>query len=252
MNNVKATIQRGILIVQWDNPPVNALSPDVLEGLSQSLKRASADPSVEGIVVTGGPRVFAAGADIPSFLASGRSPAEMIQVGTDVLSAMERHPKPVIAAVCGYCLGGGMELAMAADLRVASASSRFGQPEVSLGLVPGWNGTIRLPRLIGVSRAADLILTGRWIGGREALEMGLVNRLADEEEVLDVAVNVAREIAAKSPRAVAEAKSLLAMAGTSGGEDREQEAVLRLIQSPDAMEGMIAFKEKRRPFFPRA
>jgi enoyl-CoA hydratase len=249
MGGVRRSRQGSILLVQLDNPPVNALSAEVLEALEETMRDAAQDSAVRALVIYGGDSIFAAGADLPSFLRQGFSPEAALRRGVEVFDALATLPKPVVAAIQGHCLGGGLELACAADLRVASPRSRFGQPEVHLGILPGWNGTVRLPRLIGSARAAELILTGEPIDGRRAYEIGLVTRLVPDDEVLPAALNLARLLAAQSGAAVAEARRLLAQWTEPGAAERERQAVLRLMAGPDAAEGLTAFMERRRPRF---
>jgi enoyl-CoA hydratase len=249
MSAVSQDMRRGIRVFRINNPPVNALSRTVLESLAAALDEVERDPAVLGLVITGTPDAFAAGADLPSFAREGIAPAEAIRRGVEVYGQMTRLPKPVVAAVTGYCLGGGMELAAASDLRVAGPSARFGQPEVHLGIIPGWNGTVRLPRLLGQSHAAELILTGEPISAQRAYAIGFVHRLVDDALVVDTAVNLALQVASQGPRAVARAKQLLAAWTDPGAADREWEAMMDLLTSPEAMEGLTAFLERRRPRF---
>jgi enoyl-CoA hydratase len=252
VSEVAVRVERGIQVVRIQNPPVNALSKAVLDGVEAALAACEHEPSVRGLVITGTSDVFAAGADLPSFLREGLLPEQAIRRGVLLMQKIEAFPKPVVAAVQGFCLGGGLEMILAADLRVAAPTARFGQPEVHLGIIPGWNGTVRLPRLIGQSRAQEIILTGAPVDGRRAYEIGLVNRLAEEGLVVDTAVNLAIEVAQQSPQAVAEAKALLRHWAEPGAEERERQAMLRLMRAGDAMEGLTAFMEKRRPRFTRA
>lgn len=249
MGTVRVSRQGPVLLAQIDNPPVNALSADVLDGLEAALDEARQDGAIRALVIGGSDQIFAAGADIPSFLGQGLTPEAALRRGAAVFDAIAELPKPVVAAVIGHCLGGGLELILAADLRVASPDSRFGQPEVHLGIIPGWNGTVRLPRLVGQSHAAELILTGEPIDGRRAYEMGLVNRLAPDDEVLDCALNWARLLSSQSGAAIAEARALLAHWTEPNPAAREREAVLRLMAGADAAEGVSAFLERRRPRF---
>ncbi len=247
MSGVKVRRDGGMMTIAIDNPPVNAISRAGLDGLEAALDEARQDTGVRGVLLIGSEQIFAAGADIPSFLAGGLTPEQASRRGVDVFSALEALPKPTVAGILGHCLGGGLELALAADLRVAGEDARFGQPEVHLGIIPGWNGTVRLPRLIGQSWAAEIILTGSPIDGRRAYEMGLVNRLARASEVWDTAANLLREVMAQSGEAVGRAKALVRQSFQADAADRERQALSELLLGPDAAEGMTAFIERRRP-----
>ena len=249
MSQISVDRSGAVMTITITHPPVNAISPDVLDALGAAVASAAADPAIRAVVVAGTEAVFAAGADLPAFAARGQAPAAAIHAGVAVLDQLEALPKPVIAAVEGLCLGGGMELALAADLRVASARTRFAQPEVTLGIIPGWNGTRRLPRLIGVGPALDLILTGEAIDGDRALALGLVQRLAPDGEVTATAQNLARQLAHNAPAALAHAKQLVRSWHESGAAEREAAAIVALLGTPDAAEGLQAFLEKRRPRF---
>lgn len=185
----------GVAVVTLDNPKVNALSGAVVAKLRATAEGLAADPP-GAVVVTGGDRIFAAGADITGFV--GLGPAEARQLGADIQGAMDAIaaiPRMVIAAVAGYALGGGCELAMACDVRIASDKAVFGQPEILLGILPGAGGTQRLPRLVGPARAKDLILTGRQVNAEEALRIGLADEVVAHEELHDRAFALAAELA---------------------------------------------------------
>ncbi|HEY3823753.1 MAG TPA: 3-hydroxyacyl-CoA dehydrogenase NAD-binding domain-containing protein [Bryobacteraceae bacterium] len=187
-----------VAVITIDNPPVNALSPGVPEGLESCLRKAIADPGVDAIVIIGGGRTFVAGADINEFarsIAAGKGGGPDL---TGLLSEIENSPKPVVIAIHGAALGGGLELAMAAHYRVAVPDAQVGLPEANLGIVPGAGGTQRLPRLVGMAKAAELIVSGQLIKAPAALELGLLNRLIDGD-LLPGAVAFAREIAAVRP-----------------------------------------------------
>jgi enoyl-CoA hydratase len=198
-------------------------------------------------VLTGaGEKAFAAGADIKYMMGLGPEQAKAWgALGHETAALLEAMPKPTIAAVNGFALGGGCELALACDLRYASSSAKLGQPEINLGLVPGWGGTQRLARVCGIGVAKDLIFTGRSVDSEEALRIGLVNAIADP--VLDRALETARMLAEKSPVALALAKRLVNLA--PGALDREAEEFGELFASEDAKEGLTAFAEKRAPNF---
>jgi enoyl-CoA hydratase len=226
---------------------LNALDVATLTELRDRLRELEADADVRAVVLTGaGEKAFVAGADIKYM--SGLGPDEAKgwgALGHEAARLLETMPKPTIAAVNGFALGGGCELALACDLRYASSRARLGQPEIDLGIVPGWGGTQRLARVCGIAVAKDLIFTGRTIGAEEALRVGLVHEIADP--VLDRAHEVAAGLAAKSPLALALAKRLVNMA--PGALDDEAGSFGELFASEDAKEGLAAFVEKRAPSF---
>jgi len=226
---------------------LNALDVATLTELRDALRGVAADDAVRSVVLTGaGEKAFVAGADIKYM--GGLDPAGAAAwgaLGHETASLLETMPKPAIAAVNGFALGGGCELALACDLRFASGRAKIGQPEINLGIVPGWGGTQRLARVCGIGVAKDLIFTGRTVDADEALRIGLVNAIADP--VLEHALGVARELAAKSPVALALAKRLVNLA--PGALEAEVEGFGELFASEDAKEGLAAFAEKRAPRF---
>jgi enoyl-CoA hydratase len=240
-----------VALLTIDNPPVNALSARLLEELEGELSRLDADAETRAIVIRGaGERAFVAGADIKEFPSLRESPpqgdggsARGIQ---KVGAAMDAMRTPTIAAIHGFCLGGGLELAMACDVRVAAENAQLGQPEIKLGLIPGGGGTQRLPRLVGHGRALLLNMTGDPISGRQAYEWGLVERLGD----LEAATDIARTIAERSPHAIGVVKQLAAETkdlALADGLRREAETFVRCLTSEDGAEGVAAFIEKRQP-----
>jgi enoyl-CoA hydratase len=235
----------GVALVRLSNGKVNALSTEVLRQIEAAAEALTAEPP-RAVVITGSERMFAAGADIDEF----GGPGEAREVGgafLQALTAVAAIPRPTIAAVNGYALGGGCELALACDLRVASASARFGQPEVLLGIIPGGGGTQRLARLIGPARAKDLIYSGRQVGAEEAMRIGLVDRVAEPDvDALDVALAWARELA-KGP-AVAQGLAKRAIdrgldITLDGGLDLEQQLFAEVFGTDDARIGVESFKE---------
>jgi enoyl-CoA hydratase len=226
---------------------LNALDVATLTELRDRLRELAADAEVRAVVLTGaGEKAFVAGADIKYM--SGLDPEQAKGwggLGHEAGRLLETMPKPTIAAVNGFALGGGCELALACDIRYASSRAKLGQPEINLGIVPGWGGTQRLARVCGVGVAKDLVFTGRTIDAEEALRIGLVSAIADP--VLDRALETARELAAKSPVALALAKRLVNL--SPGALEREAEEFGDLFASEDAKEGLAAFVEKRAPNF---
>jgi enoyl-CoA hydratase len=233
---------------------MNALDVDTLTELRDRISELRADDAVRVLVLTGaGDRAFAAGADIKYMSAlSVEKAKEWGGLGHSVGQLLETAPKVSIAAVNGFALGGGCELALACDLRYAATTAKLGQPEVNLGIFPGWGGTQRLARVCGVGVAKDLILTGRVVDAEEALRIGLVNGVFEPGELLEKTLEVARTIASKGPLAEAAAKAAInhALQGDHVANlEAEAESFGELFASADAKEGMTAFVEKRAPDF---
>jgi enoyl-CoA hydratase len=230
---------------------LNALSGELMGAVVAALEELDADPEIRAIVLGGSERVFAAGADITELEAG--TPISLYESRRiDAWDSIRDLRTPVVAAVSGYCLGGGCELAMLCDLIVASETAKFGQPEINLGVLPGAGGTQRLTRAVGKSVAMDMILTGRMLSAREALRFGLVARVVAKEAWLDEPKRVAREIASKGPIAVRLAKEAVDKAfeaPLSVGVEFERRAFYLARASEDAGEGLRAFIEKRPPDF---
>ena len=241
-----------VAVVLLNRPKqLNALSDELMQALVSALVELDADEAVRCIVLGGSERVFAAGADIG--MLSQTSP---IEAATSARLArwesMRQIGKPIVAAVSGYCLGGGCELAMLCDVIVASETAQFGQPEINLGLIPGAGGTQRLTRAVGKSVAMDVILSGRFLSAREALDFGLVARVVAREAWLEEAKRLARGIAKQSPVALRLAKEAVNRAYEGPlllGVEYERQAFALALSSEDAQEGMEAFLEKRPPAF---
>jgi enoyl-CoA hydratase len=230
---------------------LNALSDELMAALVEALTQLDADEDVRCIVVAGHERAFAAGADV-GMLAETTPVAAVTSDRLARWDAIRKVGTPLVAAVSGYCLGGGCELAMLCDLIVASETAQFGQPEINLGLIPGAGGTQRLTRVVGKSVAMDVILSGRFLSAREALAAGLVARVVAREAWLDEARRVAADIAQKSPIALRLAKEAVNRAYEGPlqlGVEYERHAFGLALSSEDAREGMSAFLEKRRPEF---
>jgi enoyl-CoA hydratase/carnithine racemase len=250
---VHLEVDDGVGIVRLDRPPANAISLQLSIDLLSALEEAGSRDDVGALVLWGGPKLFAAGADIKEMVDHG--PDEIREQVTklgDACELLEATPKVSIAAITGFALGGGFELALACDLRYASSTAKLGQPEVNLGIFPGWGGTQRLARVCGLGVAKDMILTGRAVDADEALRIGLVNGVFESGELLEKTLEVAHTIASKGPLAVAAAKVAVnhALQGDHAENlEAEAESFGELFSSHDAKEGMTAFVEKRAPNF---
>lgn len=247
-------IADGIGTITVNRPDkLNALNAATIEELDRAIGALADDAAVRGIILTGAGRAFVAGADIGELAALDASGARALSLrGQAVFARFEASPKPVIAAVNGFALGGGCELAMACHVRLASEAARFGQPEVKLGLIPGYGGTQRLPRLVGPGMAAQLLLTGEIIDAAEAARIGLVNRVVAADALLATAEALVRQMVANAPLALAQIlDGLRHTADAPAGDDFAAEAAAfgRLAGTADAREGTAAFLEKRAPRF---
>ncbi|MDB5467621.1 MAG: enoyl-CoA hydratase/isomerase family protein [Phenylobacterium sp.] len=243
----------GVTLIRLNRPDaLNALNSRLLEELSQALDAAEADDAVRCLVLTGSERAFAAGADIKEM--SDKTYAEMFTADffTKGARRIEQFRKPIIAAVAGYALGGGCELAMLCDFIIAAETAKFGQPEINLGVMPGIGGTQRLTRFVGKSKAMDMILTGRMMDAAEAERSGLVSRVVPADKLLEEALAAAKKIAGQSPLAVMMNKELVEAAyetTLSTGVAMERRLFHSLFAFEDQKEGMAAFVEKRKPDF---
>ncbi|MGN9914011.1 enoyl-CoA hydratase/isomerase family protein [Phytohabitans sp. LJ34] len=250
---VRVEIKDGIGTIRLDRPPMNALNIQVQEELRAAATAASGDPEVRAVIVYGGERVFAAGADIKEM--ADMSYVDMAARAADLSSALgvfARIPKPVVAAITGYALGGGCELALACDWRVVADDAKLGQPEIKLGVIPGAGGTQRLARLVGPARAKDLVLSGRMVDAEEALRIGLADRVVPAAEVYETAVALVRPYTEGPAQALRAGKLAI-----DGGLDMDLTSALAwesqlfaaLFATDDKREGMSAFVEKRKPRF---
>jgi enoyl-CoA hydratase len=253
--NVKLEVDGPIALITIDRPKaLNALNTRTLTELEQVLEVVSLDRGIRALIVTGsGDRAFVAGADISEMATlQPESARKFAALGHRVLQAIEALPVPAIAAVNGFALGGGCELALACDLIYASEKAKLGQPEVNLGVIPGFGGTQRLTRLLGKTRAKELIFTGEMIDAAKAKEIGLVLEVLPPDRLLPHCREVAQRIAAKAPLAVAQAKRAIeygADADLHSANELERQAFGLLFGTADQKEGMRAFMEKRSPTF---
>lgn len=244
-----------IATVTMNRPEVlNAFNTAQLRALLDAFRELREDRSVRCVILTGaGTKAFAAGADIKEMVdLEGQSAVQFARLGHAVANAIEELPQPVIAAVNGFAIGGGSEMALACDIRLAADNAQFAQPEVTLGIPPGWGATQRLPRVVGPGIAAELIFSGRRIKADEALRIGLVNAVYPADRLLPEAQQLATVIAANSPRAVTAAKRAMALAqagNPAAGLDAEAALFAESFGSADQREGMRAFLEKRRAVF---
>jgi len=250
---VNVEVSDGIGVIRLERPPMNALNAQVQEELRAAAHICTQDDGVRAVIVFGGPKVFAAGADIKEM-------ADMTYVQmtaragplSSAFDAIARIPKPVVAAITGYALGGGCELALACDWRVVAEDAKLGQPEIKLGIIPGAGGTQRLSRLIGPAKAKDLIFSGRMVDAQEALAIGLADRVAPADKVYDEAVAMVTPYLNGPAQALRAAKLAI-----DGGLDRDLAAGLAwesqlfaaLFATDDRAEGMNAFVDKRKPDF---
>ncbi|HEX15710.1 MAG: enoyl-CoA hydratase/isomerase family protein [Deltaproteobacteria bacterium] len=253
--NILVEVEDGIALLKINRPKVlNALNKATLLEIQQALRELTEREDVRGLIITGeGEKAFVAGADVAEMAEMTPQEAqEFSRLGHETLKMIEEFPWPVIAAVNGYALGGGLEVALACDLIFASEGARLGLPEVTLGIFPGFGGTQRLPRLIGRARALEVILTGQMFEAQRAYEMGMVNRVCPADRLLEEAKEVARQMAKNGPIAVKMAKKVVKEGLDSTlreGEELEIEAWANLFSTHDQKEGMKAFLEKRKPSF---
>ena len=250
--NIKYEVKGNLGYLTINRPKaLNALNTEVLSELADALKEIEADDAVKAVIVTGEGKAFVAGADIAQMsklnAVEGRA---MMQAGHKVMNTIDQMPKPFIAAVNGFALGGGCELAMACDIRIASSKAKFGQPEVGLGIIPGFCGTQRLYRLVGKGMAKYLIYSAEMINAEEAFRIGLVEKVVEPDALMEAAEKLANTIASKAPIAVAQAKIAINNGfdmDLKSASQLEVEATTVCFGSEDQKEGMAAFLEKRAP-----
>ncbi|MEK4627727.1 MAG: enoyl-CoA hydratase [Solibacillus sp.] len=248
------TVEEGVAIATISRPPANALSQGLIQDVNALLDAVEQDESVRVIVIHGEGRFFSAGADIKEFtsVASGEEFAGLAKNGQVVFERLETYSKPIIAAIHGAALGGGLELAMGCHIRFVTETAKLGLPELSLGIIPGFAGTQRLPRYVGVAKAAEMMFTSDPISGVEAVQWGLANKAFTDEELLPKTLEIAKKIAKKSPIALKAAIQMLNYSKTPSfyeGVEAEAASFGEVFVSGDAKEGIQAFIEKREPIF---
>ncbi len=243
---------RGAVAIAWlDRPPANSISPEVVAALGKVWAEVDGRPDVRALVIaSANPQLFCAGADIKAFTTmDAAAGAELLDGAHDLLRSFEQSSTVTIAAVNALAFGGGCELAMACDVRLAAESALFGQPEINLGIIPGFGGTQRLPRLVGEAKALEMNLTGEPIAAEEAFEFGLVNRIVPDHELLDTALAWARKLAGQAPLAVQQIKRVSAQGDLDEGIAAEKAGFATVFGSEDGQEGIAAFLGKRTPEF---
>ena len=251
---IRVEIVQKVGILTINNPPSNAISPEVRQAFMAKLIEMSKNDAIWTLIITGaGEKFFAAGADIPTLLKLGRTTGlKRVQKAREFYGGLARFEKPVIAAINGICMGGGLELALACDIKIAAEHARLGVPEVNLGLIPGAGGTQRLPRAIGPGWANYLLLTGEAIPAKKALEIGLVQEVVAFESLREAALTIADKINSKGPLAVRAAKRASSQGlqeSLEKGLDIENKAFAEVCATQDKNEGITAFLEKRKPRF---
>lgn len=253
--NISEDLKDGILFLSIERPEsLNALNTETIEELREIMQKVYDDKAIKGVIISGsGEKAFVAGADIKEIAALNELNArKFAENGQEVFSLIENSEKPVIAAVNGFALGGGCELAMACHIRVASENAKFGQPEVNLGIIPGYGGTQRLTQLIGKGKSMELMMTGDMIGAQEAKALGLVNHVvSDKEALLLLAEKIIRKIASKAPLAIGMVVNCVNayFSEEENGYQTESNSFSHCVNTEDFKEGTTAFIEKRKPHF---
>jgi len=252
---VKVAVEDRVAILTIDHPPANALNSPTMADLNSAIDEVAADPNVKAVIITGaGQFAFVAGADINEIAAlkTPEQAKDVVLVGQGILNKIENLRKPVICAINAVCLGGGNELAMACHFRIAADNARFGQPEMNLGIIPGFGGTQRLPRIVGKSKALEFILTGDMITAQEAFRLGLVNKVVPAGEVVKAAKDLAKKILSKGQVAVRLAMESVdegLKVSLKDGLFIEADKFAEVMKSDDAHEGVSAFLQKRQAKF---
>lgn len=247
------TVHNGIATITINRPDkMNALNKDVIADLGIALDEVYQNDSIYSVIITGaGAKAFVAGADITEFISlDEQGGASLARLGHEtVFNKIENCPKPVIAAVNGFALGGGCELAMSCHFRIAAENAKFGQPEVNLGLIPGYGGTQRLTQLVGKGKAMEMCMTAQMVDAQEAYAIGLVNHVTSAEALLDKAISILETINSKSPMALAKVIACINQAGSANGFDTEIKLFGECFGTPEMKEGVGAFLEKRKANF---
>jgi len=249
---IKTDLQENILTLTINRPDkLNALNQTVLNELNAAMDQVYSDKNIKAVIITGaGEKAFVAGADISEFVSVADSEGAMLsKKGQDIFFKIENCPKPVVAAVNGFALGGGCELAMSCHFRLASNNAKFGQPEVNLGLIPGYGGTQRLTMLVGKGKAMELMMTGNMIGADEAKSVGLVNYVESAENLIPKTKEILKTILSKSPIAIAKVIEAVNFYFKKEGFEAEAKLFGEVFMSEDKKEGTTAFLEKRKPVF---
>ena len=254
LKTLTVEMNQNIAILTIKSPPANALSSALINDLDQKLDELEQDQAVKAVVLKGDGRFFSAGADIKEFtsLQNASDYQSLSEKGQQVFERIEHFSVPVIAAIHGAALGGGLELAMACHVRTVTKDAKLGLPELTLGIIPGFAGTQRLPRYVGTAKAYEMILSGTPISGEQAYELGLVNHVFTDEEIFDETMKLATKFAEKSKPTINKIMQLIPYAQTdqfSAGVQKEAEAFGEVFGTDDAKEGVQAFIEKRKPNF---
>ncbi|MBD3108376.1 enoyl-CoA hydratase [Bacillus sp. AGMB 02131] len=254
MGFVTKSIEDRVAVLTINKPPANALSSALIQEISSIFNELEHDENVRAIVLKGDGRFFSAGADIKEFTTINTADdfAKLAENGQEIFEKIEKFNKPVIASIHGAALGGGLELAMACHIRYVADNAKLGLPELQLGLVPGFAGSQRLPRYVGMAKAAEMLFTSEPISGKEAVQWGLANAAFPEEELHEASIKLAKKIAAKSPLALSKAIELLNYSKHENyyaGVKKEADSFGDIFVSADAKEGISAFIEKRQPQF---
>ncbi len=252
-NTLLFSVENGIATITINRPDkMNALNKDVITDLSNAFDEVYNNAAIKSVILTGaGQKAFVAGADITEFIElDATDGANLARIGQEnVFNKIENCPKPVVAAVNGFALGGGCELAMSCHFRLASENAKFGQPEVNLGLIPGYGGTQRLTQLVGKGKAMELCMTAHMADANEALAIGLVNHVTTLESLLERTINILNVINTKSPMALGKVIACVNKAGTTEGYETEITQFGECFGTSDMKEGVGAFLEKRKPVF---
>lgn len=248
--NLHYDVNDNIAVITLDHPPVNSLNTETFYELERLLMEISRRDDVRVVVITGNGKAFVAGADIPEMQElDGVQSRAFSQLGQHVFSMLEHLEQPVIAAVNGFALGGGCELTLACDLRIASEKAKFGQPEVNLGVIPGFGGTQRLPRLIGVAKAKELLYTGDMVNAATAEKIGLVNQVVPPEELMDTVMELAKKLCSRGPVALRLLKTVVNKGADASLETAcgyESDAFGICFSSGEPKEGMTVFLETKK------